>query len=57
MRKPNMPFLVLSLALCSGIILVDRFATPLPNWLALPLALVAAVSLIIAMVKSRQVAR
>lgn len=52
MKNKNLIFLILSLAICSGTILINRFVVTILDWLAIILMLLAAASLIVFITKS-----
>ena len=50
---PNVWFLSLSLAICSGLLLIDRFITPVSDRTSAVFLLLAALSLVVFLVRSR----
>jgi len=53
MKIPNVWFLSLSLAICSGLLLVKRFITPVSDQTSLAFLILAALSLAVFLVRSR----
>ena len=53
MKIPNVWFLSLSLAICSGLLLIDRFITPVSDQTSLMFLILAAMSLVVFLVRSR----
>ncbi|CAH2213478.1 hypothetical protein [Tepidibacter aestuarii] len=53
MKNKNLFYLILSLGISSGTILTNSFVISIPDWLAIVLMLLSAVSLIIFIIKSR----
>jgi len=51
MKNENLHYLILSLGICSGIMLVDRFIVTIPIWLLWPLIIISGISLAIFIVK------
>lgn len=52
MKNKNLFYLIMSLAICSGTMLINRFLVPIPEWLVIVLIVLAAVSLITFIAKS-----
>lgn len=52
MKKKYSPFLILSTAICSGTILINRFVVPIPDKFAVPLLVIAVLSFVIYIVKT-----
>lgn len=52
MKNKNLIYVILSLAISSGIGLINRFVVPVPTWLAIVLALLSATFIIVFIVKS-----
>jgi hypothetical protein len=53
MKIPNVWCLSLSLAICSGLLLIDRFITPVSDQTSLLFLILAAMSLVVFLVRSR----
>ena len=53
MKIPNVWFLSLALAICSGLLLIDRFIAPVSDQTSLIFLILAALSLVIFLVRSR----
>jgi len=53
MKNKKLIFLALSLGISSGTHLINRFVVPIPNWLVIVLAMLAATSLVLS-IKSPQ---
>ena len=46
-QRKTLLYLLLSMGICSGILLTDRFIICVPNWIAIGLIVIALVSLFI----------
>lgn len=53
MKNKNLFYLILSLGISSGTIMTNRFVVSIPDWLAIILMMLSAVSLIVFIIKSR----
>ncbi len=54
MKNKNLWLLILSLGLTSGTILTDRFIVSIPDWLVITFAIIAILSLVVFMIKSKK---
>jgi len=52
MKNKNFIFLILTIGICSGTMLIERFIVSIPNWLGIILIILAIVFLIIFIFKS-----
>lgn len=54
MHGKRISFLILGLGISSGTLLINRFVVPLPEWIAIGLALLAAIFIILFVAKRRK---
>ncbi|PRR80951.1 hypothetical protein [Clostridium vincentii] len=54
MKKTISPLLVIGLLIVATHSIMDRFFTPMPNWLAIPLLVVAIILIVVGGLKSRK---
>ncbi|MFD3157310.1 hypothetical protein ACFIJ5_10680 [Haloimpatiens sp. FM7330] len=54
MKNKNLFYLILSLGISSGTMLINRFVISIPDWLAIVLMLLSAASLIIFIIKTKE---
>ena len=53
-KKTVSPILIIGLLLYVAYSIIDRFITPLPDWIAIPVMLIAVVLIIIGVFKMRK---